>query len=68
MSEYEYELTGIIVHIGNAESGHYISFIKTEENRWLQFNDSLISLFSAMSIEAECFGGAISAFEDDFEW
>jgi ubiquitin carboxyl-terminal hydrolase 34 len=50
LSQFEYELTGIIIHIGNAESGHYISYIKTEDNRWLQFNDSLVSLFSVNSI------------------
>lgn len=32
---YDYNLIGIVCHTGNAESGHYISYIKTENNRWL---------------------------------
>lgn len=28
--DYQYDLTGIICHIGNAEMGHYISYIKNE--------------------------------------
>lgn len=27
--DYQYELSGIICHIGNAEMGHYISYIKS---------------------------------------
>jgi ubiquitin carboxyl-terminal hydrolase 34 len=32
--DYDYNLIGIICHTGNAESGHYISYIKTENNKW----------------------------------
>lgn len=31
---YQYELTGIICHLGSAEQGHYISYIKNEEGKW----------------------------------
>ena len=31
---YQYELTGIICHIGNAEQGHYISYIKNNDGKW----------------------------------
>ena len=41
-----------------------MSFIRVEEGKWLQFNDSIVSLFGAGSIEAECFGGAVQAFDD----
>ena len=48
----QYKLTGIISHIGNAESGHYISYIKIEENKWVEFNDSVVMSFSQSSIES----------------
>ena len=38
-----YSLTGIVLHIGEAEAGHYIALAK-EENRWIQFNDTQISV------------------------
>jgi ubiquitin C-terminal hydrolase len=64
----QYNLIGIICHIGNAESGHYISYIKIEENKWLEFNDSIVMTFNQNNIESECFGGIINSFMDDFEW
>jgi ubiquitin carboxyl-terminal hydrolase 34 len=64
---YQYELTGIICHIGNAEQGHYISYIKNEAGKWFEFNDSLINSFNAANIEAECFGGTFS-YDDEYDW
>jgi ubiquitin C-terminal hydrolase len=46
----EYQLAGIICHIGNAESGHYISYIKIDENKWVEFNDSIAASFSEVNI------------------
>lgn len=52
---YEYKLVGVVVHMGTADAGHYISYIninrgtksednpewlKTESDKWLEFNDS----------------------------
>ena len=37
-----YELVGVVVHSGIAESGHYISHIK-REGKWYEFNDSQVS-------------------------
>ena len=55
-SEFEYKLVGVVVHMGGADAGHYISLInvererdpsidpeewmKTERQTWLEFNDS----------------------------
>ena len=44
-TEFQYELTGIVVHKGTAEMGHYYSFIKTEPNKWFEFNDSTVKSF-----------------------
>ncbi len=54
--EFEYKLVGVVVHMGQANAGHYISYIniererdssidpnewmKTETQTWLEFNDS----------------------------
>ena len=66
--EYDYSLVGIICHIGNADAGHYISYIKVDENKWLEFNDSIVSNFKPANIETECFGGNLSAYDDEFDW
>lgn len=64
---YEYELTGIIVHTGTSDSGHYYSFIKAtktgKENKWYEFNDADVSNFQEIMIEAECFGGTTVSHE-----
>ena len=71
-SYYTYKLIGVVVHNGNAEAGHYYSYInvarhewetndkylRTENDRWLEFNDSTISEFAFSKLESECFGGA----------
>jgi ubiquitin carboxyl-terminal hydrolase 34 len=57
---FQYELSGIVCHIGNAENGHYISYIKNPEGKWLEFNDSFVNTFNPTNIEAECFGGSFT--------
>lgn len=53
-NDYEFKLTGVVIHMGTADAGHYLSYINTERNmdgespewgetqkqRWLIFNDS----------------------------
>jgi len=42
---YEYELQGIVIHRGTAQSGHYYSFIKdsSDESGWLRLDDSTVA-------------------------
>ena len=61
----QYELRGIVAHTGTADSGHYYSFIKEREPRagdaqWFEFNDRIVTQFSADKIPEECFGGTYS--------
>ncbi|EGR29725.1 ubiquitin carboxyl-terminal hydrolase family protein, putative, partial [Ichthyophthirius multifiliis] len=72
-SDFEYELAGVVVHTGTADSGHYYSYIDTNRGEfygdrtndaWVEFNDSRIKEFSAKNIENECFGGQ-SGDQDD---
>ena len=36
-----YKLTGVIVHSGVAESGHYYSYIR-KNGKWYEFNDTKV--------------------------
>ena len=61
---YEYELVGVIVHVGSADSGHYYSFIQTERSsdgqptgKWLEFNDSSVTPWDYSQAEEAWYGG-----------
>lgn len=56
---FEFELSGVIVHMGGPSSGHYYSFAKSEEDdEWVELNDSKTSSFDSDNIKTECFGGS----------
>ena len=64
-----YELIGIIVHSGQANAGHYYSFIKetrSRTNRWYRFNDTSVDEidFNEQMLEDECFGGTFRSQKD----
>jgi ubiquitin carboxyl-terminal hydrolase 9/24 len=59
---YNYKLSGVLVHSGYAEGGHYYSFIKDREDeegedKWYEFNDEIVKEFDKEDLESECFGG-----------
>lgn len=57
-----YELSGIVVHIGTAESGHYYSYCRERTEAgfvWYEFNDSVVREFDVADIDEEAFGGPI---------
>lgn len=53
---YQYKLKGIVIHAGTAESGHYYSFIR-ENNQWYEFNDTVVRRIDSSDIPNEAFGG-----------
>lgn len=56
---FKYKLSGVIVHSGTAQGGHYYSFIRDRATRdWFEFNDSTVRPFSAARLEEETFGGS----------
>ena len=59
---YQFELRGVLVHTGTADSGHYYSFIRdhaADPNaaRWFEFNDTVVSPFDVSQLPAQAFGG-----------
>lgn len=57
-----FELVGILIHSGTAESGHYYSFIRerpsnNENETWVEFNDDCVSPWDPGFMESSCFGG-----------
>ncbi len=57
-----FELVGILVHSGTAESGHYYSFIRErpctgDRESWVEFNDECVSSWDPNRMESACFGG-----------
>lgn len=57
-----FELVGVLVHSGTAESGHYYSYIRERPaagtgGSWVEFNDSEVSRFDPSRIPDQCFGG-----------
>ena len=57
----KYSLTGVIIHTGTADSGHYYSIIKdiqkNEQNLWYEFNDTIVKAYDFQDIKNEAFGG-----------
>jgi hypothetical protein len=57
--EFEYILTGIVVHFGTSESGHYYDYICNPKNNiWYEFNDKNIKSVNIKEVKAESFGSS----------
>lgn len=58
-SYFEYILSGIIIHMGIADAGHYYSLTHDRYNkdgRWIEFNDTNAKYFDPMTFGSEAFG------------
>ena len=62
----EYDLTGIVVHNGVSDFGHYYDLIKGPDNKWYKFNDENVIEFREENIPNEAFGNKESD-DDDIE-
>ena len=60
----EYELTGITIHYGVADFGHYYDLIKGNDGKWYKFNDISVSEFKEEDIPREAYGEK-EIFEED---
>jgi len=63
-SYFEYKLTGVVIHLGFADSGHYYSLIQDreapevpEDKKWYEFNDHMVTNFDPKNIANVAFGG-----------
>ncbi|OMJ90056.1 hypothetical protein SteCoe_7634 [Stentor coeruleus] len=67
---YDYDLVGVIVHSGTADSGHYYSFIKNRSNKiWFKFDDRYVDFYNIENLSRDCFGGeAHGPLRDDFQY
>lgn len=58
-----FELVGILIHSGNAESGHYYSYVReltsdsARRPSWIEFNDADVNTFDIETISDTCYGG-----------
>merc|ERR550519_1090004 len=58
-----YDLVGVVVHSGQANAGHYYSFIKNRYSsgeKWFKFNDTTVEEvdMNEDTLKQECFGGS----------
>ena len=60
----KYELTGITIHFGFSDYGHYYDLIKSPDGKWYKFNDNCVNEFDEKEIPHEAFGEKDC--EDDF--
>lgn len=55
---YTYALRGVVVHLGESNSGHYYSYIKdTRTGMWYEFNDLNVTPFDPNEMADKAFGG-----------
>jgi ubiquitin C-terminal hydrolase len=70
--EFEYKLVGVVIHMGIADAGHYLSYINierqteaevnlrdwanTDQQTWLEFNDSNVTAFNFSNLAYKAFG------------
>lgn len=47
-------------HQGTADHGHYYSLIRTDGDRWLEFNDRRVTAYDPFNIPRDCFGGTVA--------
>ena len=56
---YKYNLSGVLIHSGTSENGHYYSIIKDyEKNDWCEFNDVNLKEYDINDLANDAFGGS----------
>jgi ubiquitin carboxyl-terminal hydrolase 9/24 len=60
---YKYNLRGVIIHTGTADSGHYYSIINNEK-KWYEFNDVHVTEYDIEDLPNEAYGGVNQTTDD----
>ncbi|KAH6890396.1 hypothetical protein B0T10DRAFT_317763 [Thelonectria olida] len=68
-----FELVGILVHAGTAESGHYYSYIRErpsfgDRQNWVEFNDDLVTPWDPAQMENSTFGGPERVYDNTIQY
>ncbi|KAF6837892.1 ubiquitin carboxyl-terminal hydrolase [Colletotrichum plurivorum] len=68
-----FELVGVLVHAGTAESGHYYSYIRerptsASSEGWYEFNDDVVSPWDPADMEKSTFGGPDVPFDNGISY
>ena len=61
LSDFDYRLSGILVHSGVADAGHYYSYVRSgsgaDDDSWIELNDEVVTPFDPSNIPQAAFGG-----------
>ncbi|OHT14078.1 hypothetical protein TRFO_15596 [Tritrichomonas foetus] len=55
-----YELYGVVIHMGSAQGGHYISHVKEDDGNWYCLNDKNVTSESINDMLNASYGGTIT--------
>lgn len=47
----KYELFGIVCHLGNVNTGHYLAYVKNNNGTWFKFDDAKITRISESEVK-----------------
>ena len=60
-SDFDYRLSGILVHSGVADAGHYYSYVRSgsgaDDDSWIELNDEVVTPFDPNNVPQAAFGG-----------
>ena len=60
MEQNAYTLHSVCIHEGNADSGHYYSYIKDHSaNKWRKFNDHRVDVVPEEDVFSDANGGSV---------
>jgi ubiquitin C-terminal hydrolase len=66
-ADYDYELSGVLVHSGTTDSGHYYSYCKDRTGQWYKFNDETVTPFALLpeAMAEAWYGGEFTSYAWD---
>ena len=65
MCGHQYKLSGVVIHRGCAEAGHYFSFCRQPNGEWYEFNDDMVTSVSESFVLSKGAAGAYLLFYDE---